>query len=255
VGAAAGVDYIYARTGFGIALSVALGAGSAVATAWQVPLVLVGGRVMQILPASPMSLTRVLKLTLIQHPVMCDGAVVSALVAGVVGGVAVGTALAVAMPAHVAAAPTSASTDPESCGDDDDARTSYSPWIRAMALHGLTLVVQLAESAPLMTGGGALGVIVISAAAAHQWGPAAAESAGTYFTALWNAVGQPLLFVLIGAAVDVRTLNGDVVGKVGVLQGPGQPRSLRLLQMFLKIFTSCRPQFSICRLSPSLPLH
>jgi len=44
VGAAASVDYVYARTGFGIALSVALGAGGAAATAWEVPLVLVAGR-------------------------------------------------------------------------------------------------------------------------------------------------------------------------------------------------------------------
>ena len=38
-------------------------------------------------------------------------------------------------------------------------------------------------------------------------------STGDCLAALWTAVAQPLMFALIGAAVDVRTLSGAVVGK------------------------------------------
>ena len=36
---------------------------------------------------------------------------------------------------------------------------------------------------------------------------------GDCLAALWTAVAQPLMFGLIGAAVDVRTMSGAVVGK------------------------------------------
>ena len=78
-----------------------------------------------------------------------------------------------------------------------------------------------------------LGVIVMAAAAAKRWGPAGAASVGGCLATLWNALAQPLLFALIGAAVDLQSLTYAVVGK-----------GLALLTLGLVAGACTRPLFS-----------
>ena len=87
---------------------------------------------------------------------------------------------------------------------------------RAMGLLGLALAVLFAGNEVEATGGAALAVIVMSAAAARFWNQedsAATQAVGAHLNALWLQLAQPLLFALIGAAVDFTRLSGDVVAK------------------------------------------
>ena len=112
------------------------------------------------------------------------------LVAGVMGAAPLGTALAAAMPA-----PAAATTAPED-GDEGGVRGShagtsaaYSPLTAAAALFGLALLILFAGQLVEMTGGAALGVVVLGTSAAQRWGPAGALAVGSYFGRLWNSVG------------------------------------------------------------------
>jgi len=92
------------------------------------------------------------------------------------------------------------------------------PARRAAWLLGMSLLILFAGAEAEMTGGAALGVIVASAAAAREWGALDAKACGGILNVLWNDLAQPLLFALIGAAVDVSRLSGDEVGAgVGLL--------------------------------------
>ena len=92
------------------------------------------------------------------------------------------------------------------------------PARRAAWLLGMSLLILFAGAEAEMTGGAALGVIVASAAAAREWGALDAKACGGVLNVLWNDFAQPLLFALIGAAVDVSRLSGGEVGAgVGLL--------------------------------------
>jgi len=92
------------------------------------------------------------------------------------------------------------------------------PARRAAWLLGVSLLILFAGAEAEMTGGAALGVIVASAAAAREWGALDAKACGGVLNVLWNDLAQPLLFALIGAAVDVSRLSGAEVGAgVGLL--------------------------------------
>ena len=95
------------------------------------------------------------------------------------------------------------------------------PARRAAWLLGMSLLIPFAGAEAEMTGGAALGVIVASAAAAREWGALDAKACGGVLNVLWNDFAQPLLFALIGAAVDVSRLSGGEVGAgVGLLAPP-----------------------------------
>ena len=96
--------------------------------------------------------------------------------------------------------------------------TGETPGSRASWLLGISLLILFAGAEAEMTGGAALAVIVASAAAAREWGAVDAKACGSILNGLWNDLAQPLLFALIGAAVDVSRLSGDEVGAgIGLL--------------------------------------
>jgi NhaP-type Na+/H+ or K+/H+ antiporter len=173
---AASVDVVYAIAGFGVCSSLLAGAGAgagAAEEAWRAPV---------------------------------------QLLAGVAGGAVLGAALGAVTSSSTSCTTT---TDKES-GDDKQPSVesaSSSPGQRAVGLLGAALAVLFAGAEADATGGAALAVIVMSAAAGRAWGSAGAKAVGAHLNALWLQLAQPLLFALIGAAVDLTRLSGDVVGK------------------------------------------
>ena len=63
-----------------------------------------------------------------------------------------------------------------------------------------------------LSGGAALLSLVMSTAAAQAWGPKPAKATGLLLNTIWAKLGEPLLFGLIGAAVDASGLKADVAG-------------------------------------------
>ena len=190
---AASVDVVYGIAGFGVASSLLFvgggGGGGAVEAAWRAPV---------------------------------------QLVVGVVGGGIVGTVLGVITSSY------QYGERNDSCSYDG---TSCSLSLgRAIGLLGVALAVLYAGAEIEATGGAALAVIVMSAAAARTWSSsqsqvyidnikrgnesgetdqeeATPKAVGAHLNVLWTRLAQPLLFALIGAAVDLTQLSGDVVGK------------------------------------------
>lgn len=80
----------------------------------------------------------------------------------------------------------------------------------------LLLVTAVGATLALKKGGfngaSALAVLVMSAGSAWGWGtPTAKEIAGP-LGLFWNKVAQPLLFALVGASVNVSTVEGSTLG-------------------------------------------
>ena len=77
---------------------------------------------------------------------------------------------------------------------------------------GVSLLALYGGAELELSGGAALAVIVASAVAARGWGGARAKAAGATLNVVWAKLAQPLLFALIGAAVDLTRLEGGIVG-------------------------------------------
>ena len=186
---AASVDVVYAIAGFGVASSwlPGMGAGGAAAAAWQAPTQIVGGAL---------------------------------------GGVVVGKLLGTVLPpeeedttvpspsANATNAPLAVkTTEPdESAKPRIPTADGYSSVARAVALMALVQLALFAGARWEFSGGAALLSLVMSTAAAQTWGPKPAKETGLLLNAIWAKVGEPLLFGLIGAAVDASRLKADVAG-------------------------------------------
>lgn len=181
---AASVDVVFAIAGFGAAASTlpGMGSGGAAEAAWRVPAQIVGG---------------------------C--------VAGYVAGRALG-----------AATP----TNPEETKDVEREREregdvavaenrSATPTTRASGLMGVALLALFGGARAELTGGAALAVVVASATAGYEWGETATKLAGDALNLAWTLVAQPMLFALIGAAVDLERLDGRTVGLGAVVLAVG----------------------------------
>lgn len=200
---AASVDVVYAIAGFGVASSLLFvggggGAGGAAEAAWRAPV---------------------------------------QLVAGVAGGAALGAALGASIPVTAPSAtsrdedvkPSSPSEEEEDTEATDETekgkarREEDDALGRSLGLLGLSLAVLFAGSRAEVdaAGGAALAVVVMAAAAARAWGPAAAAAVSARLNLLWLRLAQPLLFALVGAAVDLSRLSGDVVGRGLLVLGVG----------------------------------
>ena len=194
---AASVDVVYAIAGFGVASSwlPGMGAGGAAAAAWQAPTQIVGGALGgvvvgkllgTVLPPedeatgpSPSA-----NATNAPQPSRRDG-----------GALAVKTT-----------EPTTESSKPRVLETAD----GYSSAARAVALMALVQLALFAGARWEFSGGAALLSLVMSTAAAQTWGPKPAKETGLLLNAIWAKVGEPLLFGLIGAAVDASRLKADV---------------------------------------------
>ena len=194
---AASVDVVYAIAGFGVASSwlPGMGAGGAAAAAWQAPTQIVGGALGGVVvgkllgtvlppededttgPSPPANATNA-------PPTRRDG-----------GALAVKTT-----------EPTTESSKPRVLETAD----GYSSAARAVALMALVQLALFAGARWEFSGGAALLSLVMSTAAAQTWGPKPAKETGLLLNAIWAKVGEPLLFGLIGAAVDASRLKADV---------------------------------------------
>jgi NhaP-type Na+/H+ or K+/H+ antiporter len=92
------------------------------------------------------------------------------------------------------------------------AEAEASPMKRALGVLGLSLVVLFGGTREDLPGGAVIAVIVGSTVAARDWGKPASKAAGAWLDLLWTSIMQPLLFALVGAAVDLRRLSGSIVG-------------------------------------------
>ena len=88
----------------------------------------------------------------------------------------------------------------------------YSSSARAVALIALVQLALFAGARWELLGGAALLSLVMSTAAAQAWGPKPAKATGLLLNTIWAKLGEPLLFGLIGAAVDASGLKADVAG-------------------------------------------
>lgn len=70
--------------------------------------------------------------------------------------------------------------------------------------------------------------IVAAAMAARGWGGRCTPPVIALLTSVWGTLAQPLLFGLIGAAVDVSQLNASLVLRVRACQVSHTSRSLLL---------------------------
>lgn len=181
---AASVDVVFAIAGFGAAASTlpGMGSGGAAEAAWRVPAQIVGG---------------------------C------------VAGYLAGRALGAATP-----------TNPEETKDVEREREregavavaenrSATPTTRASGLMGVALLTLFGGARAELTGGAALAVVVASATAGYEWGETATKRAGDALNLAWTLVAQPMLFALIGAAVDLERLDGRTVGLGAVVLAVG----------------------------------
>ena len=200
---AASVDVVYAIAGFGVVSSwlPGMGAGGAAAAAWQAPTQIVGGAL--------------------------GGLVVGKLLGTVLPPEenAPDTNTTTSMP-KTSAPPTNVpptrgvtpslavTTTTETGGESARAPPAdvYSSSARAVALMALVQLALFAGARWELSGGAALLSLVMSTAAAQAWGPKPAKATGLHLNAIWAKVGEPLLFGLIGAAVDASRLKADVAG-------------------------------------------
>jgi len=90
--------------------------------------------------------------------------------------------------------------------------------VQGPGVRGLALLLGLAATAAFglrrarLSGASALSVLVLAAAAAHGWGVAETKPRAAQLADVWNHAAQPLLFGLVGSAVDVGSLEARVVG-------------------------------------------
>lgn len=196
---AASVDVVYAIAGFGVASSwlPGMGAGGAAAAAWQAPTQIVGGALGgvvvgkllgTVMPPEDEDTTGPspsANATNAPQPSRRDGG----------AGLAVKTT-----------EPTPESSKPRVLETAD----GYSSAARAVALMALVQLALFAGARWEFSGGAALLSLVMSTAAAQTWGPKPAKETGLLLNAIWAKVGEPLLFGLIGAAVDASRLKADV---------------------------------------------
>lgn len=173
---AASVDVVYAIAGFGVAASFlpGMGAGGAAAAAWQAPTQIFGGAV-----------------------------------AGVVTGKVLGVVLP---PDETESTTKKISIDTGANSTKDSTVDRYSAAARGFALMAVVSIALFAGARWEFSGGAALASLVMSTAAAQTWGPKPAKATGLLLNVVWAKLGEPLLFGLIGAAVDASRLKGDVAG-------------------------------------------
>jgi len=85
--------------------------------------------------------------------------------------------------------------------------------LRAVLLLGFSLVLVTGGKTLDMVAGGSLAAICTAATAAHGWNHETSKPISTLLAQFWNLVLQPLLFGLIGASVNIRSLKTDLIGK------------------------------------------
>ena len=218
---AASVDVVYAIAGFGVASSwlPGMGAGGATAAAWRAPLQIIGGGVGGVLAG---------KLLGLILPPEEDGAAV--LVNARPGAHANATAVELkvnSVTVNSVTVETGVDASTASGSPSETAETAvpivdrYSASARAVALMAIVSVVLFAGSRWEFSGGAALASLVMSTTAAQTWGPKPAKATSLLLNAVWAKMGQPLLFGLIGAAVDASRLKGDIAGLGIVTLGAG----------------------------------
>ena len=194
---AASVDVVYAIAGFGVASSwlPGMGAGGAAAAAWQAPTQIVGGALGGVVVG------KLLGTVLPPEDEDTTGPSPSANATNAPPTRRDGGALAVKT-----TEPTPESSKPRILETAD----GYSSAARAVALMALVQLALFAGARWEFSGGAALLSLVMSTAAAQTWGPKPAKETGLLLNAIWAKVGEPLLFGLIGAAVDASRLKADV---------------------------------------------
>jgi NhaP-type Na+/H+ or K+/H+ antiporter len=193
---AASVDVVYAIAGFGVASSwlPGMGAGGAAAAAWQAPTQIVGGALGGVVVGKLLG-------TVLPPEDEATGPSPSATATNAPPTRRDGGALAVKT-----TEPTTESSKPRVLETAD----GYSSAARAVALMALVQLALFAGARWEFSGGAALLSLVMSTAAAQTWGPKPAKETGLLLNAIWAKVGEPLLFGLIGAAVDASRLKADV---------------------------------------------
>jgi NhaP-type Na+/H+ or K+/H+ antiporter len=195
---AASVDVVYAIAGFGVASSwlPGMGAGGAAAAAWQAPTQIVGGALGGVVVGKLLGTVLPPEVEDTTGPSPSANATNAPPTRGDGGaGLAVKTT-----------APTPESSKPRVLETAD----GYSSAARAVALMALVQLALFAGARWEFSGGAALLSLVMSTAAAQTWGPKPAKETGLLLNAIWAKVGEPLLFGLIGAAVDASRLKADV---------------------------------------------
>jgi NhaP-type Na+/H+ or K+/H+ antiporter len=195
---AASVDVVYAIAGFGVASSwlPGMGAGGAAAAAWQAPTQIVGGALGGVVVGKLLGTVLPPEDEDTTGPSPSANATNAPPTRGDGGaGLAVKTT-----------APTPESSKPRVLETAD----GYSSAARAVALMALVQLALFAGARWEFSGGAALLSLVMSTAAAQTWGPKPAKETGLLLNAIWAKVGEPLLFGLIGAAVDASRLKADV---------------------------------------------
>jgi NhaP-type Na+/H+ or K+/H+ antiporter len=195
---AASVDVVYAIAGFGVASSwlPGMGAGGAAAAAWQAPTQIVGGALGGVVVGKLLGTVLPPEDEDTTGPSPSANATNAPPTRGDGGaGLAVKTT-----------EPTPESSKPRVLETAD----GYSSAARAVALMALVQLALFAGARWEFSGGAALLSLVMSTAAAQTWGPKPAKETGLLLNAIWAKVGEPLLFGLIGAAVDASRLKADV---------------------------------------------
>ena len=133
--------------------------------------------------------------------------------AQILGGVLGGAVAGAALGAATAGPPEEEAEEADAkAGSERRKADEWSPASRASALMGVSLLALYGGAELELSGGAALAVIVASAVAARGWGGARAKAAGATLNVVWAKLAQPLLFALIGAAVDLTRLEGGIVG-------------------------------------------
>ena len=194
---AASVDVVYAIAGFGIAASFlpGMGAGGAAAAAWRAPLQIAGGAVLGVVVGKILGVVLPPDELLIDEIKGAPGTTKGG--AGEAGG-------------------GGSEENENNENKNKPIADGYGAGARAFALMAVVSTALFAGARWEFSGGAALASLVMSTAAAQSWGPKPAKATGTLLNLVWAKLGEPLLFGLIGAAVDVSRLKGNVAG-YGVL--------------------------------------
>lgn len=216
VTAAASFDDVLAIAGFGVCLALAAG-GEAIAAA---------GHALAGPEASNATTARVVDtsgptadLTWLVLRAPCE------LLVGIGFGIAYGTVAAGPASEHAACRGGECRAHHATLGDATHFRA---------VLAGAVLAVIGGKRADF-SGGGALGALVLGATASRLWPADARKAVQAHVNAAWNHL-QPALFGLLGAAVDVRSLDPAVLGSgVGLI---ASALTLRLLVTRLALISS-----------------
>jgi len=190
---AASVDVVFAIAGFGAAAATlpGMGSGGAAEAAWRVPAQIVGGCVAGYLAGRALGAATVEKAEVLECAEREERGVLEREERGVLEREERGV---LEREERVAESPRSAS-----------------PTTRASGLMGVALLALFGGARAELTGGAALAVVVASATVGREWGESA-KRAGDALNLAWTRVAQPMLFALIGAAVDLKRLDGRTVG-------------------------------------------